>query len=202
MGTYGEFARGAATGAKNIFGLFAGTGVGGGLILNGELFNGFNGHAGEIGHIIVNWRRGSSLEHVAGRKSMMRRAKELLEEAPKKVRKNWKGIDLDRVKSGQLAQFYSENDPIALSIITDASKAIGAGIATVINLLSPEVVVVGGGVAGALGDSFIEHIWETAKRLSLPGACNNVRCVAASLGDDAGVVGCAAYARAKLSSLT
>ena len=196
MGTYGEYAYGAARGASQVFGIFVGTGVGGGLILNGKLHTGFNGHGGEIGHIIVHWRKGTELEAVAGRKSQMKRAQEILNDAPKRVRKEWKNVDLLKVKSSQLADFYQRGDPIAVLLIDDAARALGAGIASVVNLISPEVVVIGGGVTQALGDSFIERIWEIAQRYILPGAANGVRCVAAALGDDAGIVGCAAYARA------
>lgn len=197
MGTYGEFAQGAAKGARHVLGLFVGTGVGGGIILNGDLYTGFNGHAGEIGHTIVHWRKGFSLEGVAGRKYQMRRAKEMLDDAPKRVRKEWKGVDLERVKSSQLAEFYQKDDPIAVQVVDDAARALGGAVASAVNFLSPEVIVIGGGVTGALGDSFIERIWDIAKRYTLPQAADNVRCVAAALGDDSGIIGCAAYAKAK-----
>ena len=200
MGTYGEFARGAAQGARHVFGIFVGTGVGGGFILNGELYTGFNGHAGEIGHVVIHWRKGTELESVAGRKYQMKRAKEVLDDAPKRVRKEWKGVDLDRVKSSQLAEFYQKDDPVAVLIVDDAARALGTAVASVVNLLSPEVVVVGGGVTGALGESFIERIWDVAQRHTLPGATDRVRCVPAALGDDSGIVGCAAYARARLGA--
>lgn len=196
MGTYGEFSHGAARGARNVLGVFVGTGVGGGLILNGELFAGFNGNAGEIGHLILHWRRGTELEAIAGRKHMMKRAKEILDDAPKRVRKEWKGIDLANVRSAHLAEFYQKDDPVAVHLVDDAARALGAAIGGVVNFLSPEVVVVGGGVTGALGDTFIERIWEIAQRYTLPGAANGIRCVPASLGDDSGIVGCAAYAKA------
>ena len=195
MGTYGEFVLGAAKGACHVFGIFVGTGVGGGFIFDGELFNGFNGHAGEVGHVVMEWRRGTTLESIAGRKYQMRRAKEMIDDAPKRVRKEWKGIDLAKVKSSQLAEFYQKGDPVALKVVDDAARAVGAAIASVVNLLSPEVVVVGGGVAGALGESFIERVWDFAQRYTLPGSTNGVRCVAAALGDDSGIVGCASYAR-------
>jgi glucokinase len=198
MGTYGEFAHGAAKGAQHVFGIFVGTGVGGGLILNGEIYTGFNGHAGEIGHIVVHWRRGTSLESIAGRKYMMKNAKQILDDAPKRVRKEWKGIDLDRVKSSQLAEFYLKDDPVAVSIVDDSARALGAAIGSVVNLLSPEIVVLGGGVTGALGDSFTERIWDIAQRYCLPRAAENVRCVTATLGDDAGIVGSAAYVRSRV----
>jgi len=196
MGTYGEFAHGAARGARNVLGVFVGTGVGGGLIINGDLFAGFNGNAGEIGHLVVHWRRGSELESIAGRKYMMKRAKEILDDAPKRVRKEWKGIDLAAVRSSQLAEFYQKDDPVAVQLVDDAARALGAAIGGVVNFLNPEVIVIGGGVTGALGDTFIERIWEIAQRYTLPGAATGIRCVPAALGDDSGIVGCAAYAKA------
>ncbi len=195
MGTYGEWAMGAAKNAKHVFGLFAGTGVGGGLILNGELFHGFNGNAGEIGHVIIHWRRGTELEAIAGRKSMMARAVEMLNDAPKRVRKEWKGVDPTLMKSSHLADFYQRGDPIAVQLVDEAARAIATAMASVINLLSPEVIVIGGGVAGALGDSFRERIWEITLRYTLPQAADNIRCVPAALGDDSGIVGAAAFAQ-------
>ena len=198
MGTYGEFAHGAARGAKHVFGIFVGTGVGGGFILDGELFTGFNGHAGEIGHIVLNWRKGTTLESIAGRKYQMKRAKEMVDDAPKRIRKEWKGVDTEKVKSSQLAEFYLKDDPIAVAIIDDAARAIGAAIGSVVNLMSPEIVVIGGGVTGALGESFTERIWDIAQRYTLPGATANVKFAVAALGDDSGIVGAAAYARSKV----
>jgi glucokinase len=199
MGTFGEYAFGAAKGAKNVFGVFVGTGVGGGLILNGELYTGFNGNAGEIGHLIVHWRRGTELEDIAGRKHMMKRAKEILDDAPKRVRKEWKGVDLHAVRSSQLADFYQKDDPVAVQLVDDAARALGAGIGGIVNFLSPEIIVIGGGVTGSLGETFIERIWEIARRYTLPGAAEGVRCVPAALGDDAGIIGCAAYAKSRAS---
>ena len=195
MGTYGEFARGAAVGATSVFGVFCGTGVGGCLIFNGKLYTGFNGNAGEIGHVVIHWRKGDTVESIAGRKYQMKRAKQMLDDAPKRVRKGWKGIDTERVKSSQLADLYEKHDPVASHIIDDAARAVGTAVGSVVNLLSPEVIVIGGGVAEAIGESFIEHIWDVAQRYILPGAANNIRCVAASLGDDSGITGCAAYAQ-------
>jgi len=195
MGTYGEFAHGAARGARHVLGVFVGTGVGGGLILNGELFSGFNGNAGEIGHLVIHWRQGTELEAVAGRKFMMKRAKEILDDAPKRVRKEWKGIDLTNVRSSHLAEYYLKDDPVAVQLVDDAARALGAAIGGVVNFLSPEVIVVGGGVTGALGETFIERIWEIAQRYTLPGAAEGIRCVPAALGDDAGIVGCVAYTK-------
>ncbi|MBV9124714.1 MAG: ROK family protein [Planctomycetes bacterium] len=197
LGTYGEFTHGAARGARHVVGIFVGTGVGGGLILNGEIYNGFNFSAGEIGHIIVHWRKGTELEAVAGRAAMMRRAADLLEEAPKSIRKEWKGHDPATMKSSQLAAHFAKGDPIILQLVDDAARALGAAVGSVINLLSPEVIVLGGGVTGALGEPFLERIWEVAQKYALPRTTEGVRFVAAALGDDSGIYGAAAFARNK-----
>lgn len=198
VGTFGEWKHGAAKGAKHVLGVFAGTGVGGALIFDGKLYHGFNYNAGEIGHTVVHWRKGQTLEGIAGRRSMMKWAKQLLTDAPKMVRKAWKGVDLEGMKSSQLAEFYQKDDPIAVQLVDDAARALGAEIGGLINLLSPEVIVLGGGVAGALGESFVERVWEIASRYTLPGAANGVRLVPAALEDDSGIIGAAAIAKARI----
>ena len=195
MGTFGEWKHGAAKGANHVFGVFAGTGVGGGLILNGQLHHGFNGHAGEIGHIIIGWKNGIELEAIAGRRNLMNRARDVIADAPKSVRKDWKGVDPAAFKSSQIADHFSRGEPVITRLVDEAARAIAAGVGTVVNLLSPEVIVIGGGVTKAIGPSFPERIWEIAQRYALPRATENVRCVMAALGDDAGITGAAAYAK-------
>jgi glucokinase len=195
LGTYGEFTHGAAKGARDVVGIFVGTGVGGGLILNGELYSGFNFNAGEVGHTIVHWRKGTELEAVAGRRSITARAAQMMADSPKRIRKGWKNLDPASVKSSHLAELYQKNDPVAVQLIDDAARALGSAVASAVNLLSPEMIVIGGGLAGALGESFLERIWEIAQRYTLPRATEGVRCVAASLGDDSGIFGAAAFAR-------
>lgn len=200
LGTYGEFMHGAAKGAKHVLGIFVGTGVGGGLILNGELYSGFNFSAGEIGHTILHWRKGTELETLAGRRAMMTRARDLIADAPKKIKKNWKNVDPLEFKSSHLADYYQKDDPIIEPLIEDAARALGAAVGSAINLLSPEVIVMGGGVAGALGEPFLERIWEIALRCALPHAADRVRFVPAALQDDSGIYGAAAFAKAKASA--
>lgn len=195
MGTYGEWTRGAAQGSANVFGIFAGTGVGGGLILNGQLFHGFNGHAGEIGHIVIDWRKEHSLEDIAGRRNLMKRLKKTIDKAPRRVKRDYKGLDPTNFKSSQIAELFQKGDPPMVQAVDRAACAIGSAIASVVNLLSPEVIVIGGGMAQSLGEQWTERIWEVANRFILPGAAENVRCSTAALGDDAGITGAAAYAR-------
>jgi len=200
MGTYGEWTLGAAKGAQHVFGVFAGTGVGGGLILNGQLYHGFNGHAGEIGHIIIGWKNGIELEAIAGRRNLMNRARDVITDSPKAVRKAWKGLDPTTFKSSEISDAVEKNEPVMSHLIDEAARAIAAGVGTVVNLLGPEVIVIGGGMTKALGAPFIERIWEIAQRYALPRATENVRCVMAALGDDAGITGAAAYAKERFAA--
>jgi glucokinase len=195
VGTYGEYVCGAAQGGRIVLGIFAGTGVGGGLILDGELFHGFNFNAGEIGHTIIDWHTGTSLERVAGRRWLVQRAFEQLQDAPKRIRRNWRNLDPHKVKSSQLAELYEKDDPLGVQLIDEAARALAAAVASAVNLISPQIIVIGGGMAGSLGPSFLERVWEVAQRYILPGAAEGVRCVAAALGDDAGITGAAALAR-------
>jgi glucokinase len=182
-----------------VLGVFVGTGVGGGIIINGELYSGFNFNAGEIGHIILHWRRGTTLETLAGRRYQMKRARKELADAPKRVRKKWRAIDVERIRSSQLAEMYAQEDPVATKVIDDAARALGAAIGSMVNFLNPEVIVLGGGVTAAIGDSFIERVWEIAQRYVLPGAAEGVRMVPAALKDDSGIYGSAAYAKSRTS---
>jgi glucokinase len=91
---------------------------------------------------------------------------------------------------------------VIVQLVDDAAKAIGAAVGSVVNLLSPEIVVVGGGLTKALGAAFPERIWEFATKYALPRATENVKCVMASLGDDAGITGAAGYARERFKPTT
>lgn len=200
IGTYGEYTHGAAAGSRHVLGIFVGTGVGGGLILNGEIYSGFNFAAGEIGHTILHWRKGTELETLAGRRSLMERAGEMLADAPKKVRKDWKGVDLENFKSSHVANALNKGDPVITQLVDEAARALGAAVGSALNLLSPEVIVIGGGLAGALGEPFLERIWEIAERYALPHVAEGVRFVPASLKDDSGIYGAAAFAKAKVAA--
>src|SRR5204863_5702945 len=138
------------------------------LILDGKLYHGFNGHAGEVGHIIIDWKKGVELEAVAGRRNLMNRARKVIDDSPKSVRKEWKAIDPTGFKSSQIAEYVERGDPVMNRLVDEAAWAIGAAVGTVVNLMSPEIIVVGGGMAQALGAAFVERIWEIAQRYALP----------------------------------
>lgn len=198
----GEHRLGAAQGASNLLTVFAGTGVGGGLVLDGQPFEGSHGGAGEFGHLIVRQggamcgcgRRGC-VEAYAGRRAMERsaarahgggRPTRLFEIAEEKGK--------DRVTSGVFRAALEEGDEVVTMLLGEAVEALAAGIASVVNLLDLEVVVLGGGLADKLGEPFragVERAMAPLLFLQPPVAT----LVRAALGDAGGAIGAAVVAR-------
>jgi glucokinase len=196
----GEHRRGAGRGCDNLLCVFVGTGVGGGLVLDGRPYEG-RGGAGEFGHMIVRQggavcpcgRRGC-VEAYAGRRAMVLAAEraraagrhtilfDVMEEKGK-----------HRPSSGVLAAAYARGDEVVADLLDDAVAALGAGIASAVNLLDVDLVVLGGGVGDRFGEDLRVRV-ESAARPLLFLQPPRVRVVPAELGDDGGAVGAALLA--------
>lgn len=196
----GEWKRGAGRGYRNLLGVWVGTGVGGGLVLDGKLYQG-EGAAGEIGHTIVkpggrvcsDGRRGH-LEAYAGRG-------QIEAEARRRVKQGHKTNLFDimekkgrtRVSSGVIADALEKEDKMAIELIDDAVWALGVGLASVQNLLALEAIVVGGGLGDRLGGPFVERIEEEMHPLLfVPNAAPKM--LTTEFGDLSGAVGAAVLA--------
>ncbi|MYA69055.1 ROK family glucokinase [Candidatus Poribacteria bacterium] len=203
VGTLGEHAFGAGKGVQNIVGIFVGTGIGGGIILHGELFHGASKTAGEIGHIIVKadgprcgcGRRGC-LEALASRTAMTKQFQKAIEKKGKKsvISKLTDG-DLSAIRSGVLAKAIRAKDKLTLKVFKKATKYLGIGIGSIVNFLNPEMIILGGGVVEALDDTFLDNIRAAAEKYALPNTLDGVQIVRAELGDNSGILGAAALAR-------
>ena len=203
VGTLGEHAFGAGKGVQNIVGIFVGTGIGGGIILHGELFHGASKTAGEIGHIIVKADgpkcgcgvRGC-LEALASRTAMTKQLQKAIEKKGKKsvISKLTDG-DLSAIRSGVLAKAIRSNDKLTLKVFKKATKYLGIGIGSIVNFLNPEMIILGGGVVEALDDTFLDNIRAAAEKYALPNTLDGVQIVRAKLGDNSGILGAAALAR-------
>jgi glucokinase len=186
---------------KYMIGIFIGTGIGAGLILDGKLYSGFNRTAGEVGHMVLEvggpkcgcGNRGC-FEAVAGRQAIFKKILSLVKEGQKTVLTEV-GADLAELRSGDLRKALKRGDKLVERVIEEAAEYIGIGIANLINLLSPGVVVLGGGVIDALEDEMMAIIVETAHDYALAGTDKEIEIVASKLGDDAGIVGGAVLAR-------
>ncbi|MBI2948464.1 MAG: ROK family protein [Verrucomicrobia bacterium] len=187
---------------KDVVGIFIGTGIGAGLILNGKPYSGFNRSAGEIGHMVVEvggpkcscGNRGC-FEAVASRQAIFRKIQAAVKDGQKTILTDILGDDILDMRSGDLRKALRKGDKFLEKLIEEAAEYIGIGVANVINLLNPEVVVLGGGIIYALEDDMMAIIVETAKDYALSGTAKGIEIIASKLGDDAGIVGGAVLAR-------
>ncbi len=161
----GEFRRGAGRPYKNILGVFCGTGVGGGLILEGRLRHG-RGAAGEIGHTVVKdggrlcaCGHLGCLEAYAGRRSIEATASAMAKKGHKTVLFDiMKDRGRDRLTSGVIARALDQHDKLAARLIDEAVWALGIALASAQNLLDLEAIIVGGGLGDRLGSPFVERV--------------------------------------------
>ncbi|MGA9769629.1 MAG: ROK family protein [Blastocatellia bacterium] len=204
-GAYGEFRRGAARGASEVVAMFVGTGIGGGLIINGALYHGASKNAGEVGHIVVKANgprcgcgaRGC-LESVASRTAMTRDIRRSIERGENTSVRDLLKKDTDSLSGNDLRKAYDAGDELVIKTLHRAAKFIGIGIGSLVNLLAPEIVVLGGGVIEAMTDDFLARIDRSTRRVALDFATKDLKIVRAELGDDAGVIGAAMLAREAL----
>jgi len=200
VGTLAEHRLGAGRGLDDLLAVFAGSGVGGGVILGGELRRGDHGSAGEIGHVVVQMggdlcscgRRGC-MEAYAGRVSIERKARAAMEVGrPSLLPGIMRERGRARMTSGVIAAALDAGDDLIHELVDAAVAALGAGIASAVNVLDVQAVILGGGLGEKLGDPFTRRV-EAAMRPSLFVQAVEVR--SATLGDLGGAVGAALLAR-------
>jgi glucokinase len=195
VATEAEFHLGAGREFQSLIGVFWGTGVGGGLVLDGKPWLG-RGAAGEIGHMVV--KRGGAkcpcgrkgcLEAYAGRSAMEAEARRQHEEGVKTdLFKLMEKHEKPRLTSGIWERALDHNDHLAEDLIHRAIEALGTGIASAVNLLDPEAIIIGGGLGIRLGDRYMEPLMrEMGKHLFLDQKPPAVR--VATLGDLGGAIG-------------
>jgi glucokinase len=187
---------------KHLVGIFVGTGIGGGLIINGELYGGANHTAGEIGHMVVDVNgpkcgcgNKGCLEAMASRTAIFQQIKAGVKDGEKTLLTEMLGDDLSDLRSNDLRKAIRRGDKFVDKIVEGAAEYLGIATANLVNVLSPEVVVLGGGVIEALADEMMSVITETAQDYAMPGTMKGVEIVASKLGDSAGITGGAVLAR-------
>jgi len=194
----------AELGAKprHVVGIFLGTGIGAGIILDGKLYSGFNRTAGEIGHMVLEvggpkcgcGNRGC-FEALASRSAIFRRIQTAVKDGQKTVLVDMLGDNLDDLRSGDLRKALRKGDKFVEKVIEEAAEYTGIAVGNIINLINPECVILGGGVIDALEDDMMSIIVETAKDYAMPGTAKGIEIIASRLGDHAGITGAAALAR-------
>jgi glucokinase len=195
VATLAELRLGAAIGEEHVLCVFVGTGVGGGLVLDGELRRGPRSLAGEIGHVVVH--RGGRrcgcgglghLESYAGRRSMEEEARRRHDGGRQTALVQLAGES--KMKSSVFAKALAAGDVVAMELVQEAVDALGEALASAVALVDLELIVLGGGLADKLGADFVTAVDRAVhERLFVPTL--PVRVVAAALGDHAGAVGAA-----------
>jgi len=195
---YGEFKVGAGKGSRDVFYMMIGNGIGGAIILDGKLWTGSSGFAGEVGHITIDTEglecvcgNTGCLETVASAPSIVRRARERLHRDSTSSLSRL-GLTKD-FTADDVAHEANEGDDFAMMMIERTGKYIGTGVASVINLLNIEKIILGGGVMDA-GQLILNPIIQEAKRRAFQPCFEATEIVAAKLGRDAIAIGAAMLA--------
>jgi glucokinase len=199
--TLGEWWLGAARGARNVVGMTIGTGIGGGLILDGRLYHGGSDVAGEIGHttIDVTGRRCKCgnygcLEAYASGPSIAERAREALQGDDDSLLSRMVDGDLARLTAATVYEAAKRGDDVARDVVRETARFLGTGIANLLNIFNPDVVVIAGGVTQA-GEALFDPLQREVRRRAFRAAVDACRIVPGALPGTAGVVGAVATFR-------
>lgn len=196
---WGEYHLGAAKGQGDVIGVWVGTGVGGGLVLNGKLYHGELFTAGEIGHTILEpsqpWGR-CKLEEICSRTGMSRMIVSRLHAYPDSIMHELIDPDKGIAGSKMLAKGYEAGDTLTVDVIHHAADMLGVAIANCVTLLAVDTVLIGGGVTEALGATWVARIRASFERHVFPERSRAARIFITELRDNAGLLGAALLARA------
>jgi glucokinase len=195
--TYGEWWLGAGRGTRTLVGLTLGTGIGGGIVLDGKIFHGCSDVAGEIGHMTIdsNGRKCKCgnygcIEQYASGPAIALRAVEGIEAGADTVLVDMVNGKLEDITAATVYEATVQGDAYATEVMKDTAKFLGAAVASIINILNPEMVVIAGGVTRA-GDTLFEPLRAEVRRRAFKSAQECCRIVSAELPGTAGVVGAA-----------
>ena len=205
-GVFAEYEFGAGRGSDSLVGIFPGTGIGAGAVVNGKLLQGASISCMELGHIPLfpetsgSGKGTKTLEEVCSRLFIASEAAKAAYrgQAPKLL--ELCGTDLSRITSGKLAKSIKAGDKAIEEIVRRSAVLLGCGVAVAVQLLGPDTVVLGGGLVEAMPDLYLKTVKESARNRVIVPFKKRFRIVAAELEDDAGVKGAAAWARRKIES--
>ena len=195
MAVLAEKHLGAGRGKRHIACITVGTGIGMGLILNGRLYSGSRAGAGNLGHLVLEadadpaaWGARGYLEHRASGPAVRAAAIEAVRDGSPTSLRDRCGRDPERLDARMVFEAARQGDPLSARIVARVAHLLGVAIANLVNLLEPEVVIVGGGVAQA-DDALFQPLTETARAYVCPFLRDRLNIVAAQLGENAGLIG-------------
>lgn len=191
---------GAAAACGDVVCITLGTGIGGGLILDGNVYRGSVGAGGEIGHMIIDASGPDCacggkgcFETLAAGPALVRRAKAAVRDHPESHLAGLAGGDPEAVQGEMITEAAKAGDPEAARLLSDIGRIVGIAVTSLVNLLNPEIVVIGGGMIDA-EEFILEPARQVVAERAMEGAKRGLRIVAATLGNNAGYLGAAALA--------
>jgi glucokinase len=196
----GEYYFGAAKGVSHFLYVTISTGIGGGIVAGGKILKGFKGMAGEIGHMTISHdgppchcgNRGC-WEALASGTALAKAAKERIEAGADTAILSLAGGKIEEVTAQTVQSAAEKGDSLAEELIGNTAYYFGVGLASLVNIFNPEMIVIGGGLSN-MGDRLLGPAYETAKGRAFRQVCRGVRFVRAALGRNSGVLGAAAFA--------
>ncbi len=196
----GEHHFGAGQGVNNLILLAVGTGIGGGIILNGRLYSGASGSAGEIGHITIDvggpkcdCGNTGCLEALVSGTAVAKEAIRRIKQGERSSLTEAVGGEIEDITAEEVLTAAWDGDSLASEIILKAATYLGVGLANIVNIFNPEMIIIGGGIA-KMGDLLLNPARQVARERAFPLSTQVVQIVPAQLGDDAGVLGAAVFA--------
>lgn len=200
-GVFGEFKFGAAAGARTVLGVFPGTGIGGGLVYDGQIYRGTTSSCLEIGHVPVipdgkfcGCGRRGCLETVASRLAISAEIAQAAYRGQAPHLLKLAGTDLANIRSGTIAEAITAGDKIVEQIVRAGARRLGVALAGFVNILLPDVIVLGGGLVEALPQIYLTEVKDALAEHVMPAYVGATEIKVAQLGDDAGAMGSAAWA--------
>jgi glucokinase len=194
---YGEWAVGAGRGTKDCVYVTVSTGIGAGIVSGGRLIRGRDASAGELGHITIDWNgpkcpcgNVGCLELYASGTAIGRRAQQLATEFPEKASMLTRKAGTNPITSRHVAEAASEGDELSAKILQEAGQALGAGLVSIIHVMNPEVLIVGGGAA-SIGAPLLDPMHQVIADRGISNMAAGIRVVSPSLGKEAGAIGAA-----------
>ncbi len=193
----GEFLFGAGKGLKNFFVVTIGTGIGAGIFINGKIYHGKNGCAGEVGHMLISpdgracgCGNYGCWEAFASASAIIKKAKALI---VKGVKTSLIKYYPDNINAKIIVEEAKKGDEISITIFDELCRYLGIGIANIVNILDPECCIIGGGVSGAK-DFLLEKVRFYTSIYAIQPALNGFEIKLAEMGNNAGILGSAALA--------
>lgn len=197
---WGEYLAGSGRGSSSMAAVTLGTGIGGGIIINGKLFEGVNYAAGELGHMVIdrngiecNCGRRGCFEAYASATALIRQTKEAMEQNPSSALWELCGGNLEAVEGRTLFDGVRKRDRISEEVLERYTGFLTTGIVNIVNIFQPEVICIGGGISKA-GDMLLKPVREILDREDYARSSDKrTKLVIASLGNDAGIIGAALF---------